>query len=332
MSVIDFHCHIVPETIPSDPTGLGTKLWPSMRPDGPGRCMCMIENKDYRPLDDRSWSVPRRLEDMEEEGIAMQVLSPMPELLSYWFAPKATQALGRYINGVIADMVAQAPDKFIGLGMVPLQDPELAAEELRIIKDEFGLCGVEIGTHVNGKSVGDPFFDPFYAAAEDLGMRIFVHAMHPIGNARLAGQIPTLSGLIGNPADSSFAVASLITGGTLIRYPKLQIAFSHGGGGAGSMLPRLAHGWSINDRFKEMVPESPWHYARQFYYDTLVYDTVYLNYLIKALGADRLLLGTDYPYVLRQSFPGTFVKTADASAADIDLMLFGNARRFLGLD
>ena len=269
---IDIHTHIVPAEFPAYAGKHGAAHWPSMAPAHDCHHKnVIIDGKNFRTVSDQCWDIARRAEAMAEMGIARQVLSPMPELLSYWLPLDDAQPLIRHVNDTIAGMVARAPDKFIGLGGVPMQDPDAAARELeRLMRD--GFRGVELGSNVNGAPLGDPSFEPFFAAAEQLDAAVFVHALHPAGKERIVGPAGLMA-YIGFPLETAYCIASLMTGGTLTRHPRLRLAFSHGGGAFASILPRLAHGWSIKAEFAERIGASPREHARRLYYDTLVYDT-----------------------------------------------------------
>ncbi len=195
---------------------IGGDKWPVTK------CVCgkahhkhvMISGKNFRTITDQCWSPERRITDMDHENVDIQVLSPMPELLSYWFNPEDTLDFSRQINFQLSEFIAANPDRFWGLGMLPLQDPEMAAKEIKRLKNDFGLKGVEVGTNINGRSIGDPFFTPFFAEAESEGIAIFIHALHPLGSDRIVGP-SALSALIGFPTENALAVASLITGGVI---------------------------------------------------------------------------------------------------------------------
>src|SRR5262245_57233947 len=184
---------------------------------------------------------------MDRDGVTMQALSPMPELLSYWFAPADGLTMARWVNDRIASMVAAAPGRFAGLGAVPLQDPALAAAELDRLKRD-GFCGVEIGSNVNGVVLGDHRFDEFYAEAERFGLALFVHALHPIGADRLQSQ-PDLVPFAAFPLDTALAAISLIRAGVPDRFPRLRIGFSHGGGAIVPLVHRLGQGWRVTRGF-----------------------------------------------------------------------------------
>lgn len=264
---------------------------------------------------------------MNQEEVTIQVLSPMPELLSYWFKAEDTLEFSRYINSELSKFIENDSKRFIGLGMVPLQDPELAAKELKRLKNEFGLKGVEVGTNINGKSIGDPFFDPFFAEAEAEDMVIFVHALHPMGKERIVGP-SSLSALVGFPTENAYALASFITGGVLERFPNLKVYVSHGGGTFSALLPRLTYGWEKMDDIKEICPHPPSYYARKLYYDTLVYDINTLHFLIKQFGASQLMIGSDYPFLIREKNPGHWIHDLNISQEETEMILYKNAMKF----
>ena len=329
---IDIHTHIVPAEFPAyagkHVTQFGGAHWPSMAAHDCHHKNVMIDGKNFRTVSDECWDVARRAEAMAAMGIARQVLSPMPELLSYWLPLDDAAPLIRHVNDTIAAMVARAPDKFIGLGGVPMQDPDAAVRELeRLMRD--GFRGVELGSNINGAALGDPRFDGFFAAAEQLGAAVFVHALHPSGKERIVGP-PGLMAYIGFPLDTAYSIASLMTGGTLTRHPRLRLAFSHGGGAFASILPRLAKGWTIKPEFAALIGASPYEHARRLYYDTLVYDAPTLRHLIDTFGVRQLCIGTDYPFDIHEHHPVEAVAALKLDDGDVKLLHHDNAARFLG--
>ena len=325
---VDIHTHIVPHSFPAYAGRHANVRWPSMAPGHDcHHCNVMIAGKVFRTVTDECWSIERRLEAMEKSRLARQVLSPMPELLSYWMEAEDAEAMGRHVNDTIAQMVADGAGRFAGLGMVPLQDPDRAARELeRLMKG--GFCGAEIGTNVNGVSIGDSRFEPFFQAAEELDAAVFVHVLHPAGTDRLIGP-PAMPALVAFPCETAVTIASLMVGGTLQRHPRLRIAFSHGGGVFGLVLPRLMHGWKMMKELKEKV-RSPAEQARTLYYDTLVYDPTTLAFLIERFGISQLCLGTDHPFTIQETDPVGAVEALNLAPRERELLLSGNAARFLG--
>ncbi|MEQ8348865.1 MAG: amidohydrolase family protein [Sneathiellaceae bacterium] len=325
----DIHTHIVPGEVPPYAGSCGEKRWPQMAAGSDCHHRnVMIDGNLFRTVDDRSWDVDRRLDAMTACGIARQVLSPMPELLSYWFAPEDAVAFGRHVNETIAQMVDRAPERFAGLGMVPLQDPDLAARELESLMATGRFRGVEIGTNVNGVPIGDARFDPFWAAAEQLGASVFVHALHPTGAERLIGP-KSLMALVGFPCETSFAIVSLITGGTLGRFPRLRLAFSHGGGVFGLVLPRLMQGWGMMPKLAEQAGGTPVELARKLFYDTLVYDAPTLRFLLDRFGETQLCIGTDFPFTIEEKDPVGAIDAIGPDARLRALLMGENAERFL---
>jgi aminocarboxymuconate-semialdehyde decarboxylase len=327
MPVIDIHNHIVPEGFPVVDASCGGGRWPSVRHDGGGEATIVIAGKEFRKIDSRSWDVKRRTSDMDEEAVDVHVISPMPELLSYWFDGKDGLAMARHLNAAICEMVDRAPKRFMGMGMVPLQDPELATKELAKIKSD-GMVGVEIGSNINGKVPGDPMYEDFFAEIERLDLCVFVHAFHPSLGDRLIGP-QMVQALVGFPTEIGLAAASVITSGLIERHSKLRIAFSHGAGTLSAILPRLNHGWTLNPFKGQKLP--PLEAAQKLYYDTLVFDPMFANHLIERFGASQVMVGTDYPYTLRQPFPVEFLKKLGLDASTFEAVTSGNARRFLAL-
>ncbi len=328
---IDVHTHVVPFTLPDPPSGSGLERWPSMM--GGSDCnhrQVMIAGKLFRTVSDACWDADRRVEAMDSAGIAAQVLSPMPELLSYWFAPAAALRLGRAVNDAIGGMVRQAPARFMGLGMVPMQDPDLAARELDTLMRDGRFRGIEIGTNVNGVSIADPRFGPLFAAAEETGAAVFVHALHPAGETHMVGP-PALKAVAAFPCETALTLAALMTSGTLSRHPRLKIAFSHGGGAFGLVLPRLMQGWAVLPALREAIAESPADIARRLYYDSLVYDAATLAFLVSVFGERQIMIGTDYPFDIFERDPIGRLQGAGFPDPTLRLLKHGNARRFLGL-
>lgn len=328
---IDLHTHIVPAQFPAYAGAAADIAWPSVRHTDACHAQVIIKGRNFRDITDACWSIERRLEHTKAMGIGMQVLSPMPELLSYWLPAKDAQVLGRYINQQIAEMVQSAPDRYFGLGMVPLQDIDLAIAELDYVVKELGLSGIELGTNIEGKPLGDPTFEPFFAAVETLDAAVFVHPLRPAGAERIVGP-RNLEAVIAFPCETALTIGSLITGGLLERHPRLRLAFSHGGGGFGQVLPRLQHSWSIDKALQERVPSPPVETARRLFYDSLVYSETAVNFLIAQFGVTQIVIGTDHPFGIMEKHPVDRIDRLALGERERDLILWGNALRFLGVD
>jgi len=327
-SLIDVHCHVTPNGFPPSPNAEAAGRWPCMQCTSNVAATLLVGDKPFRELDNRSWDVARRLDDMDRDGVTVQVLSPMPELLSYWLDTTHAEIICMHSNVQIAEMIAAAPKRFKGLGAVPLQDPVAAAALLPRLRDDFGLSGVEIGSNINGVLLGDSRFDIFWETAEDLGLAVFVHALHPVAVKSIEAS-PLFTAFAGFPIDVAMAAASLITSGTLTRYPRLRIGFSHGGGALGAILGRLDKGWSAGNRYGIADMRKPSEQARQLFYDSNVYDPAYLHFLATQIAPGQVFIGTDYPYQIMQEAPAVFATEAGLGEAALQSLYSAAATAFL---
>jgi aminocarboxymuconate-semialdehyde decarboxylase len=330
-SAIDIHSHIVPSTFPEWVKGPVPSGWPSTIESDCCHRTVVIDGRPYRTVSDACWTAARRIEDMDNSGIAVQALSPMPELFSYWLDAAVSDDLTRYINDVIATMVHEGRGRFVGLGGVPLQNIDLAVKELHRLKNELGFAGIEIGSNVNGSPIGDPKFAEFFDEVARLDMAVFVHAVRPAGMDRLVGP-KNLEQVLGYPSDIGLAGASILTGGILRKTPGLRIALSHGGGTFASLLPRLEQGFHTFPAVAEALETAPSLQARGLYADSLTFDPVMLQRVVQVFGDDRVMIGTDYPFNFRESDPVGRLHEAFEQTATVDRLKHGNARAFLGLD
>lgn len=322
-AVIDFHTHVVPLRLAADPAR--DRRWPSIELAAQGKAAVMIAGKVFREIDARSWDVEQRLADMVEDGTDMQVLSPMPELLSHWLPPDDAEYLADVMNEQISGMIALAPRNFAGIGMVCVQDVPRAVRQLQKVK-ALGFAGIEIGTHIDGVALGSETLHPVYEAAEHLDLGIFVHPLHPAGLERI-GAGPELAATAAFPLETALAAVSLLSAQVTELFPRLKILLSHGGGALAWILPRMDFGWSLGGPVQGRMKLPPSKAARQFWYDTILYDPASLRFLSSTVGMDHIVVGSDYPFAIRQKRPGAFVKAALGNDA---LLLTDNAFGFLG--
>lgn len=321
---IDLHTHFVPRSIPAEAGR--NQLWPSIEHKGEAGAAVIVDGKVFRVIDSRSWDAKRRIEDMSADDVDVQVVSPMPELLSHWFPAEDADALCRHINEGIAELCAAHPRHFIGIGMVPMQGASLAVRRLDEIKS-LGLRGIEIGTHINGVSLGDARLYEIYAAAEQAGLMVMVHPLHPLGLDRIGGR-PELAAVAAFPLEIAFAAVSLMTNGVTERFPTLRILLSHGGGALPWILPRLRHARTVGPPLDGLFLRDPGEMVKSFYYDTILYDRAALDYMAAKVGKDRLVAGSDYPFTIKQDRP---VEFAERALGVERKLLADNARRLLGL-
>lgn len=328
MPIIDFHAHIVPSQYPARPSAIAEPAWPEMVQVDDKSSRMVIAGKDFRVFESFYWDVDERIGQMDKNGIDMEVLSPLPELLSYWLDTDAAVVLTDYMNEFIGDMVRRAPERFQGLGCVALQDPARAVKQLEDLHKRHGLKGVHLGSHVNGHSLADERFYPFFEAAEALGLVLFVHGIKPGGVDRLLGS-PLMAPVLGVPHETTVVIGSMIMTDILGRFPGLQLVFSHGGGGIGAVLDRFDMVWNKFDAMRVNGDIPPIEYARRFYYDTVTFSPEYLGYLVRVLGADRFVAGTDGPTEIGQKDLPGFLGRAGLTPDQSRLIMNENARRLL---
>jgi aminocarboxymuconate-semialdehyde decarboxylase len=329
--LVDTHAHLLPYDYPAD----APECFPRMEPvDGETARTLLFGQMQFKAKD-VFFDAERRLEAQDASGVDVEVLTPMPPLLRYDLPLADGLALARHVNEFSATLCQTDPTRLIALGMVPMQDPDAATAELPAIK-EMGLAGVEIASNVLGSSIGHEKFLPFFAEAERLGLSVFVHAM-PSPTERLP---MSAMGTYVVGVEGAFAAASMVTGGTAAKCPDLRISFSHAAGGYPLMIPRHQYFWggSWNEEPKNperaVMPDdgpSPLELARRFYYDSLVFDRRALTYLIDLLGADRLLVGSDFPAMPREEPAGRTLKSMDLPEDVLQQITWDNAWRWLGM-
>ena len=329
--LVDAHAHLLPRDYPADVPF----CFPRMEPEPGSTDRTLVFGATRFRARDVFFEAERRIEAQAAAGVDAEVLTPMPPLLRYDLPAADGLALARHVNEVTAQVCAFDPARLIGLGMVPLQDPDAAAAELAAIGD-LGLAGVEIASNVLGASIGDERFVPFFAEASRLSLAIFVHAM-PAATDRLPR---SAMGTYVVGLEGAMAAASMIAGGSAARCPELRIAFSHGAGGFPLMLPRAQYFWSGSWNEEPSVPgravlpddgPSPLEQARRFYYDTLVFDRRALRFLVDLLGPDRLLVGSDFPAMPREDPAGRTLRSLELPADTLEDITWYNTFRWLGI-
>jgi aminocarboxymuconate-semialdehyde decarboxylase len=274
--------------------------------------------------------VKERLADMDRMGVDIQAVCPAPYHFFYFTEPDYGAELAREVNEGIAKLVADTPDRFVGLGSVPLQDPQLAVRELDYAVKNLGLRGVEICTNVNGKNLTDPSLglEPFFARCEALGVLIFMHPLGYTQGDRLTNHY--FNNVIGNPLESTVAVSHLIFDGVMARHPKLKVLVAHGGGFVAHYWARMDHAWRARADCRTVIKRAPSSYLEKFYFDSITFDPEMLKRLIDKFGADHVVLGTDYPYDMGEDDPrGLLAQVKRLPAASRDLIQGGNAARLL---
>lgn len=272
-----------------------------------------------------------RLADMDRMGIDIQAVSPSPLQYYYYADPGFGLELARDINDRLAEIAADHPDRFVGLGTVPLQEPKLAVRELERCVKKLGMRGIEIGTNVNGIDLADPRLklERFFAKAQELNVVLFMHPMGFTHADRMTEHY--FNNIIGNPLESTLAVSHLIFGGVLDRHPKLKFCVAHGGGYLAHYHARMDHGWKVRPDARMVLKKRPSSYLKKFWFDTITFDAGLLQNLVDKVGAKQVLLGSDYPYDMGDEDPVGLVSQLALAPVDRDRILGGNAAKLLGI-
>ncbi len=331
MLKIDVHTHILPKEIPRWKDKFGYDGFITLEHHKPCRArMLKDDGVFFREVEDNVWSAERRIEECDASSVNVQVLSTVPVMFSYWAKAADGAQIAGFLNDGIAEIVGRFPQRFIGLGTVPMQNAKLAAAELERCK-KIGLVGVQIGTNINQLNLGEPQFFEFFAACESLGMAVFVHPWEMMGEREM--QKYWLPWLVGMPAETSRAICSLIFSSVLEKLPNLRICFAHGGGSFPYTLGRIEHGFEVRpDLCAIDNPHNPRNYLGKFWLDSLVHDAAMLEYLVKLIGAEKVALGTDYPFPLGEEVAGSLIESVDFDDPTKAQMLHGAALKWLNLE
>lgn len=324
--VVDIHCHlnvaaadkIVQAKYPGPPPGIHEFSSPQSNE---------VNKAQFCTIGPTLNNINLRIEDMDRLGVDVQVISPNPGQYFYYTDAETGLAAAQAVNNGIADAVNSHPERFVGMGTLPMQDIPLAIAEMKRCALELNLRGIEISTNVNGKDLHHDELQPFFAAAEQLGILLFIHPLGFTHAHRMKEYY--FNNLIGNPLESTLAVGHLIFGGVLDRYPSLKICVAHGGGYIPGYWGRIDHGWRARADCSEHCQHLPSSYLRRLWFDTLVFDKEQLDSLVRTHGSDRLCLGSDYPFDMAEPDPVGF--HSELSETDKAKILGINAAELLGL-
>lgn len=329
MLKIDIHTHIIPEHLPNFKGKYGYGGFINLDHHKPCCARMMMDDKFFREIQDNCWDPNKRIQDCNHHHIDVQVLSTIPVMFSYWAKPMDVLDLSMFLNDHLADIVHRYPKRFVGLGTIPLQHPELAIKELeRCMK--IGLKGVQIGSHVNEWNLNAPELFPFFQAAQEMNAAIFVHPWDMMAKEKMTEY--WLPWLVGMPAESSLAICSMIFGGVFERLPNLKVAFAHGGGSFPATIGRIEHGFNVRPDLVAVHNEvNPREYLNRIYLDTLVHDPLKLDYLLNLMGPTQLALGSDYPFPLGELEPGKLIDSMPYEDNIKERLLHGTALEWLSM-
>ncbi len=326
---IDIHTHIMPEHLPRWSEKFGYGGFIRLEHHKPCCARMMKDDEFFREIQSNCWDPAVRITECDHHHVGVQVLSTIPVLFSYWARPQDGLDVARFLNDHIAEVVERYPDRFTGLGTLPMQSPELAVKELERCH-RLGLRGIEIGTNINDINLNEPQFFPVYETAEKLGMCIFVHPWQMMGAKSMDKY--WLPWLVGMPAETSRAICSMIFGGVFEKFKSLRVAFAHGGGSFPSTIGRIEQGYKVRPDLTAIDNDvNPRDYLGKFYVDSLIHDANFLQFVIDLLGEDRIMVGSDYPFPLGDGIPGEIIAELKISEETRDKLHYRNALDWLGM-
>lgn len=330
MLTVDIHTHILPERLPRWAERFGYGGFVELAHHAPGCARMLIDGKHFRDIEANCWSPEKRIEECEACGVRVQVLSTVPVMFGYWAKPEHGSEVARFLNEDIAETVRKYPKRFVGLGTLPMQAPELAVRELERCVCELGFRGVQIGSNVNQENLNAEALLPIFRRAEELGAAVFVHPWEMFGKDHLNQY--WMPWLVAMPAETTRAIVSLICGGVLEKLPKLRLCFAHGGGTFPATIGRIEQGFRCRpDLCAVHNPINPREYLRRIFVDTLVHDARALRYLLDVMGSDRVALGSDYPFPLGEAEPGALIRSLNLPREVQEDLFFRTACAWLDL-
>jgi len=331
MLKIDTHTHIMPKQLPDWSRKLGYGSFIHLEHHREGAARMMQGDRFFREVMANCWDPQIRIEEYAKSGVQVQVICTIPVLFAYWAKPKDTADIAQFLNDDVARTVQDHPQHYVGLGTLPMQDTELSLLELERCK-EIGLHGIQIGSNINGYNLSEPRFNPIWEACERLGLSIMVHPWDMMGKEMMTKY--WLPWLVGMPAETSRAACSMVFSGIFDRYPNLRVMFSHASGAFLATLGRIEHGWRCRpDLVAVDNPNNPRSYVGKFWVDSITHDARLMDYVLELQGADKVVMGSDYPFPLGDLEFGQYLETEmDLSEAQRKAIFHGAALDWLDLD
>ncbi|MGY6588343.1 MAG: amidohydrolase family protein [Wenzhouxiangella sp.] len=326
--MIDLHSHLLPDHLPDFNRGGGT-AFPIIEGQGDER-QIMQGGKFFRAIGRTSFDMAHRIDAYERHGVTVQVVCTVPVMFSYDQPARQAAEFAGFLNDHIADQARRWPDRVISLGTLPMQDTELAIREAERCARDLQLPGIQIGSNVNDRNLDDEGIVEILAACQALGLAVLIHPWNMMGQDKMPDY--WLPWLVGMPAEVSRAICSMIFGGVFERLPGLRVCFAHGGGAFPFTIGRIEQGFRMRpDLVAHRNPVNPRDYIGRFWVDSVTHDPQALRYLVDVMGADKVILGTDYPFPLGEQKPGEALTAMNPTAEENQRIRWKNALDFLDL-
>jgi aminocarboxymuconate-semialdehyde decarboxylase len=329
MPIIDIHNHFFPSSWPDLAARFGTPDWPWIKHTEPGKAEIMVGEKLFRHIYSACWDPEVRLQEMDRDGVDMQIISATPVLFAYERPVEQARDCAQLFNDAALELCGRGKGRLKSFCQVPLQDTDAACEELsRCMRA--GHLGVQIGNHVGSRNLDDAGIVTFLQHCADEGAAVLVHPWEMFGRERMPRYM--MPWTVGMPAETQLSVAALILSGAFDRLPRtLRICFAHGGGSFAFLLGRMENAWHHHPVARGECEHAPSHYLDRFYVDSAVFDQRALQFLVGTMGAGRVMLGSDYPFPLGEERVGELIRRSDLQERVKNRLLGGNATRFLGI-
>ena len=323
------HSHIIPKNLPDWEKKFGYEGFIRLEHHKPGWANMMQGDNFFREINHNCWDPEVRINEYEKYTTQVQVVCTIPVLFAYFSKPKDGLEVARFLNDDLANLVNKYPKKYIGLGSLPMQDPELAIQELFRIK-ELGLKGVQVGSNIEDKNLNEPDFYPVWEACEKLGLAVLVHPWNMMGKKNMNKY--WLPWLVGMPAETSRAMCSMIFGGIFDKFPNLRVNFCHASGSFLSTIGRIEHGFNSRpDLVAVDNQKNPREYCGHFWVDCITHDHDMLHYVLKMQGSKRVTLGSDYPFPLGDLEIGEFINRMNLEESVIEDIFCNSTLEWLNL-
>ena len=323
------HSHIIPKNLPDWEKKFGYEGFIRLEHHKPSWANMMQGDNFFREINHNCWDPEVRINEYEKYTTQVQVVCTIPVLFAYFSKPKDGLEVARFLNDDLANLVNKYPKKYIGLGSLPMQDPELAVQELFRIK-ELGLKGVQVGSNIEDKNLNEPDFYPVWEACEKLGLAVLVHPWNMIGKKNMNKY--WLPWLVGMPAETSRAMCSMIFGGIFDKFPNLRVNFCHASGSFLSTIGRIEHGFNCRpDLVAVDNQKNPRKYCGHFWVDCITHDQDMLRYVLKMQGSKRVTLGSDYPFPLGDLEIGEFINRMNLEESVVEDIFCNSTLEWLNL-